>query len=1153
MLTPSSLQPGFLVVHSNRLEQLRELVVAWTKRYPLSPLEPEQILVQSNGIAQWLKLALAADETAGGCGIAASLDVQLPARFIWDLYQQVLGSERVPEQSPYSRELLTWHLLELLPALPVSEIFLPLQQFIKQDKDLQKTWQLAQKLAALYDQYQVYRADWLQSWQQGQNILTGNRGNVQPLPVSQEWQAELWRLLQNKINQQAAHNSRAEVHQQFLTSVTALPAEYLKSILPRRVIIFGISALPQQSLEVLAAIAPYSQILLAVHNPCRYYWADIIADKDLLRAARRRQQQKPGMPAELPEDQLVQHAHPLLAAWGRQGRDYIRLLDEFDETLNYRNLFQNNKIDLFDEEPAASLLQMLQQDILELRPLHESRQYWPVTDTGQDTSVQFHIAHSPLREVEILHDQLLAAFDSDPELKPRDIMVMVPDINRYAPYIQAVFGALKTTDTRYIPFTLADLGVRHQQPLLKALDTLLALPHSRFSVSDILDLLDVPPLRQRFGLTAEQLPLLQRWIAGAGVRWGLDAEQRATLELPENFSINSWAFGLDRMFLGYAAGESEAWQQIEPYAEVGGLDAELLGPLQLFIERLKHYWQQLQQTYTATEWQSLLQQLLADFFEVSEPYDLQVMQQLQQSLAEWLSECRQAELALPLSRQIVTESWLTKLEQPGLQQRFLAGAVNFATLLPMRAIPFKQICLLGMNDGAFPRQQSAADFDLMQHDIRPGDRSRREDDRYLLLEAVLSARKTLYVSWTGRSIHDNSQRAPSMLIGQLRDHLDNGWQAMDNGKRLSEQLTTEHPLQPFSQSYFNGQHRHLFSYQSEWLQFHQADNQSINQALSPYQPEQAVTIRKLTDFLKDPVKAFYQQRLKIWLQTPQQQTDNEEVFALDALSNWQLQDELIQQLQQAVEQQQPAEPAIARQLQRFQLRGELGIGAAAELQKAALAEPLLPLADDYQQVVQQWPQASDACPVSFNADTIQLQDVLTGIRSNQAGSAQVLLLSHTLQKDRKQYQWRHFTGPWIQHLVANACIRPMPTVMLSKSGRQVLAPLASEVAAGQLSTLLQLYLTGLSRLLPVELNCAMLYLAAQEKAGAPLQPDELDICRKRYEGDGFSAGALAYSPYLARSFSNFSQLWQQGDFARYSEQLYLPLYQAVLQSGVADD
>ena len=520
--------------------------------------------------------------------------------------------------------------------------------------------------------------------------------------------------------------------------------------------------------------------------------------------------------------------------------------------------------------------------------------------------MRFHVAHSPQREVEILHDQLLARFDADPTLRPRDVIVMVPDINPYAPHIEAVFGQIPRDDKRFIPYTLADQGQRGREPLLVALEHLLRLPDSRFAVSEILDLLDVAAVRARFGLADADLPLLRRWIDGAGVRWGLDGQQRERLGLPAAAEANSWRFGLRRMLLGFAVGEGEAFQGIQPYAEIGGLDAAALGPLAGLLGALEEACDLLAEEADAATWVQRLRALLEDFFLVSDDHDELLRQQLLNLLEGWLETCGYAGFSDPLPLSVVREAWLGGLDAGGLNQRFLAGAVSFCTLMPMRAIPFQLVCLLGMNDGDYPRPQSPLDFDLMRNDYRPGDRSRREDDRYLLLEALLSARRQLYVSWVGRSIRDNSERPPSVLIGQLRDHLAAGWRSADGGDLLHG-LTLEHPLQPFSRAYFDAPSVQgidgLYTYAREWRDVHREYGGETTEApLSPPVLDAPIGLRVLSDFLANPVGAFFLQRLKVRFGEEQLTGQDEEPFELNGLDVWQLQFELCERLRPWVEQ-----------------------------------------------------------------------------------------------------------------------------------------------------------------------------------------------------------------------------------------------------------
>nr|WP_017518990.1 exodeoxyribonuclease V subunit gamma [Pseudomonas nitroreducens] len=633
---------------------------------------------------QWLKLALAERD---GCGISAALDVNLPARFLWQAYRSVLGRDAIPQQSPLDKAPLTWRLMRLLPGLLADDVFAPLRRFLADDGDLRKRHQLAERLADLFDQYQVYRADWLADWAEGRDILRTSRGGERELDDASRWQPALWRALLADVGEEHLAESRAGVHLRFVARLRELDAP--PPGLPRRVTVFGISSLPAQVLEALTAIARFSQVMLYVHNPCQHHWGDIVEDKDLLRHEYRRQQRKGGGAGQIglfDQATLHQHAQPLLAAWGKQGRDYINLLDQYDEPQRYREQFE--RIDLFSPAREDSLLGQLQNDILDLRPLAETRKAWPPVDPAHDSSLRFHVAHSAQREVEVLHDQLLASFSEDPTLLPRDVIVMVPDVNTYAPHIQAVFGQFASDDPRHIPFTLADQGLRGKEPLVIALEHLMQLPDSRFSVSEVLDLLDVAALRMRFGIAEDQLPTLRRWLEGAGIRWGLDAHQRESLGLGEGLEQNTWRFGLRRMLLGYTVGDAGAYAGIEPYDEIGGLDAALIGPLTRLLEALDRQLEQLREPASPVLWGERLRGLLDRFFLPRGDREEVLHTRLLDALDGWLALCEAGGLEEALPLPVVREAWLGDLDQGRLSQRFLAGAVNFCTLMPMRAIPF---------------------------------------------------------------------------------------------------------------------------------------------------------------------------------------------------------------------------------------------------------------------------------------------------------------------------------------------------------------------------------------------------------------------------------------------------------------------------------
>ncbi len=1186
-LTKQTLPAGLMLVHGNRPERLRDLMIEWIKQYPLAPLENEVILVQSNGIAQWLKLAFAADADEGGCGISAALDLSLPARFLWQAYRAVLGPEAVPAVSPFDKSRLEWRLTRLLPALLELPEYGPLKRFMAHDDDQRKRFQLAQRVAELIDQYQLYRADWLAKWAAGDDVLIDARDARTSLPDEHRWQAALWRALLDDVRahgpDDAAKAGRAAVHEAFMRRVAAMGDGERPRGLPRRVIVFGISSLPRQSLEVLAALARFTQVLMCVHNPCAHYWADIVADQDLLRAQRSRQRRRQGMPAIVDEAQLHLYAHPLLAAWGKQGRDFIGLLDEFDSDAardTYASRFTSigQRIDLFEGDSTTTMLQQLQDDVRDLRSLAETRERWPAVDPRADRSIRFHVAHSAQREVEILHDQLLAAFAEDPTLRPRDVIVMVPDIEAYAPHIQAVFGMLESSDPRHIPFSVADRGQRHFDPLLGALETLLALPQSRVTVSDVLDLLEVPALRGRFGIAPEEVPKLHHWIGGANIRWGLHGEQRASLGLPtsgNDDAPNTWAFGLRRMLLGYAAGDkSNAWRDIEPYAEIGGLDAALLGPLTRLVDALDETWRTLREPATVEEWCKRLRKLKGTFFAPADSDDAYTLDRLDAALEAWRDACDDAALteALPLS--IVADYWLSQFEGGGLSQRFFGGAVTFATLMPMRAIPFRHVCLLGMNDGDFPRARTPLDFDLMRQSYRPGDRSRREDDRYLFLEALLSARERLHVSWVGRSVTDNTPRPPSVLVGQLREHLSAGWRLAgdERGKphALIDELTIVHRLQPFSADYFPAEPESskLFTFASEWSQL-EAPDDTLHRAvaaLPPLDREEPLSVRELADFMRDPVKCFFRQRLRVAFEADATASENDEPFELDGLETWRLQNELIRAQTAALERgEDDLMPTTLARLERMYRSGDLAKGGFGELLGEELLAPMPDLFERYQAALQRWPQRLEEqfelrVEATIDARRRSIEDWVSDLRRGPDGElGRVILDASTLVKDNK-YRRDRAIAFWVAHLAAQLAGGAVTTVVISKIGSIEFAPVEQAEACAHLLALLRAWDEGMRRPLPLAVNAAFAWLGKRRNGLAAPGADENgasdgpwggDEAQAReaacaaYEGTSWQPGERDMNAYVRRVYPDFDALAASGEFERLAVELLLPLHLAI--------
>ncbi|WP_310385051.1 exodeoxyribonuclease V subunit gamma, partial [Roseateles sp.] len=1005
----TTITPGLLVLHGNRAELLGEAVFEWLRRQPLGALEEEIFLVQSNGVAEWLKMTLAEQN-----GICAATRVELPGRFLWRSYRQMLGFEAVPALSRLDKLPLTWSLMRLLPELMERPGFEPLAGFLRLG-GMERRLQLASALADLFDQYQVYRSDWLDAWGAGRDVLPqlSHSDAAAELPADQRWQAALWRELQAPLSPAERCGSRPQLQQRFVAAVQG--GQTPVSPLARRVILFGMTHVPMQTLQALAALAGNCQVVLAIPNPCRYHWADIMDGRELLRAQRRRQPLRQGLDlAALSLEEMHAHAHPLLASWGRQGRDFVRQLDQFDDVLQAQERFQVSKVDLFDEAPGDSLLAQVQAHIRDLTPLAEHPR--PAV-AATDKSIVFHIAHSAQREVEILHDQLLALLadgeqtlascppgrpkdNLDPSggrpsiarvgvpLTPRDIVVMVPDIETFAPAIRSVFGQYaRSSDKRFIPYDIADLKERANNPLAVALEWLLRLPQQRCRLSELQALLEVPAIAARFGLQPEDLPRLQQWMEGAGIRWGLNFEQRADMGLAACGEANSLAFGLRRMLLGYASGEGPAFQGIQPYAEVGGLSAGLAGSLADLGAALDAWWRLAATLATPLDWAERGRQLISDFFLPSNETESLTLAALQTSLSAWLEVCALAGFEEAIELAVVREAWLAGLDTPTLNRRFKAGGVTFCSLLPMRAVPFEVVCLLGMNDGDYPRRASRNDFDLMGLPglARPGDRSRRDDDRQLILEALLSARAKLYISWSGRSVRDNSEQPPSVLVAQLRDYLGAGW-----GDEVLKPLTTEHPLQAFSRRYFEGVTPALFTYAREWRDAHSGPDLAAA-AVTAEAPEvqQALNVATLSAFLKNPVKAFFKHRLLVQFAQAEQATEDDEAFAVAGLLEYSMLRELLDELLVGLSADEDLTDRVAAHAARLRRAGRLPMAEQGRRVEQKLVATLTPMLQAWLELRALYPVAAPKellrYPFEPSGAEAVFEDWLTDLHSQALG------------------------------------------------------------------------------------------------------------------------------------------------------------------------
>ena len=1186
---PSPHATGFMVLHSNQLEGLRELAVQFIRNHPLPVLAPEVLLVQSNGMKHWLELALAKD-----LGICAATQIELPSAKLWQIYRAVLGPSHVPAHMPLDKSPLVWRIMRRLPDLLAQPGFTPLKNYLGQTPNSsegvneaspmnRRAYQLAAQLADVLDGYQNYRADWLEDWAQARDQLRTPAGMATPLPDAQSWQPALWRdLLADlaadaqvnpalEMNTPHSYSSRAKVHEAFMAKMASIPDGQRPAGVPHRLMVFGVTSLPMQTVQALAALGRVCQVLMLVQNPCQHFWGHVVESRvPLAKLAKQRQAHKAGLPVpqndgSLSEaDQYTLHTdtHPLLAAWGKHGRDYLHLLDGFDDVDQYKGQF--NRVDVFvdpleaatEEGREPTVLAHLQSALLNLAPLPDA----PAPVKANDTSVRFVQTHSAQREVEVLHDQLLAWLDADPNLKPSDIMVMVPDMANFAPHIHAVFARFSSADPRHLPFTVADTTPR-TEPLVQSLDTLLQLPQLRITRVEWQSLFEVAAVRERFGLEEHDVAQLDTWLADAGVRWGLDAPHRKPWGMAPDMSDanqNSWLFGVERLLLGYATGAVDElatpWANTLPQAGVGGLDARVVDGLLQWLRHTQIALLKLRQEHTPSEWVAVLQQLVALFFKPSDEADERLIERVMAPLETWLAECQLARLDTPLPLVVVREHWMAQLQQPAMQRRFFGGGVQFATLMPMRAIPFQCVCLLGMNDGDYPRSQTPRDFDLMSDAAhagsgsshwRAGDRSRREDDRYLFLEALLSARHKLYISWQGRRTTDHEVKPPSVLVAQLMDYLNAVWtRGKDAGSGQALPAFDIHkqlqPLQAFSPKYFT-QGTGFETYAADWQKAQsQTDTRPphTNNDVADEAPT-GLALQQLNRLLKQPVDVLVRDRLRLHLETPEEASAQEEPFALDHLDSYTLTQSIVQA------------PDPEHALQVLRLSGELALAGFGQAQQDMLLQQRDALLERFTEIAKDWPMDVPVQSARFalgehtlTAEWANGQHIWK-TKPDQSAWLQVEMRPGSVLegKDKaKQPRVQTLTTLWLNHVVACASGTPTTSVQIGLNGAVQLDALSQSDALAELQNLVTLYQEAWHQPLPVARKTACAFVMAmsanqaEKDQGTNTTALALQAAQRVFDGNRNLTGEYESSTTLQRVFDGFADL--QNDLPDMAERIY---------------
>jgi len=733
------------------------------------PFAEEIVVVPAKGVERWLSQRLSHRLGAGprgGDGICAGVGFRTP----WSLFAEVTGTR---DEDPWSPDSLVWPLLAAVDDSLEETWALPLARHLGrgldgEEADLRhgRRFAVARRLAHLFASYAAQRPALLADWAAGRD--TDGRG--QPLPSDLTWQPELWRRLAARVGAPTPQARLAE-------TVSRLEDEPGAFDLPDRISLFGHTRLPVTEARLLEALGRHREVHLWLPHPSAALWDALGAEL--------------GSGTEGSVDRRADHGHrvvghPLLSTLGRDVRELQRTLSgvaSLDEHVGP------------DPQTPDTLLGWLQHDLranavgdAASRPLRAG-----------DRSVQVHACHGAARQVDVLREVLLGLLAEDPTLEPRDVLVMCPDIETFAPLISAGFGLGDVVGEQGHPahrlrVRLADRALTRTNPLLSVAERLLELAGGRAGAGDVLDLAHSEPVRRRFGFRDDDLQQLTEWVRTAGVRWAFDAEHRADYGLG-SYVANTWRFGLDRLLAGVAMSEDTGtWlDRTLPIDDVGSGQVELAGRLTEFVERLRTVTDQLVGAHPLEHWLSALADGVESLCTVpaSESWQAGQVQRELGRVREAAAGLSTTSLRLPDVRALLADRFAGR----PTRANFRTGTLTVCTMVPMRSVPHRVVCLLGLDDGIFPRVGSVDGDDVLARDPLAGERDPRSEDRQLFLDAILAATEHLVVTYTGANEYSGQPRPPAVPLGELLDTLDLTATAPEGS--VAAAVTVRHPLQPF--------------------------------------------------------------------------------------------------------------------------------------------------------------------------------------------------------------------------------------------------------------------------------------------------------------------------------------------------------------------
>ena len=1089
------------VTWSNRLEDLASAMFDAMAREQVA--RPEEVLGRRHGIVvpnrivqHWLQHEFLFRKNTPR--VLANCEFPLANVFVNDsLYQMSHPGDglRDPDLHPFSRDALAWRLYRALDALPTDKCFAPLRDYLTTAKAAAKGTQnprgvsekrrfkLAGRLATLFDEYMVYRPEMLTRWE------TGDDGD---LAENLRWQPALWRTL---VEGELAGQTYLAAFQQMQAKLRASEVGTDFS----RIRVFGVSMLPTVYLRFFELLSRKVPVDFYVLNPSDTDWFTVPVQRETQLELEGR--------LDNPDD-AFDPGNALLGAQGRGNRNFlVELLDRTDGQAEADGCFESPGRD--------TLLHALQSQMLENQRGLVAAPKQEKTVPPAFRSVQLHVCHGPMREVEVLHDHLLRWFSKESGLQPRHVQVLVSDMATYAPYIQAVFNTPNPTADKAIPFAIADRVAASESAVAEAFSKLLNLAESRFAAPEVLDLLQCQALCEVFGIAEDEVEPIKSWVEAAGIRWGRTRTHRQEAVNVDFDDYTTWRRGLDRLLLGYAYGRAGDTALPDgaplPCDCVEGDNAVTLGRLARFVASLEDFADACAATRTLHEWADELDKAIGTFF-VSTNETYQEVGLVRAAVRKLRASSEGSALADPVALAVVRDFVASRLQDVLGGDPLGANAVVFSALRPGSSVPREIICLLGMADGQFPRSDNRPAYDLLRTERRFGDRSMRQEDRMAFLEAVLSARRRLYISYVGFNLDGDLSKPeipPSVTVAELMEAFE-----------AETVQPVYHRLQPHHPAYFT--HREgseaqgkLFSYSTtacetaRALRIGRSESEEAVTKIAETGATAALVVEieleKLITFFKNPAKAFYTgplgARLEIALESA---LEDQETFDQQGLGKYAVNAAIVDLL---AADGQPDKERLRRALLE---NGMLALGqrgkAWFEEQIETIDEALKTTVDGLDITLKEaLQQQRTVTPISHTVSleldediTVRLTGTTVSVPAGDGGSGYTLDFRYTSDQAYERL------ACWIRHLFSCAAGQAAPRFYLrrkkDKIAQQCFNGVGSEADSQMLVRYIRLFLDGQRSVVPFVSDVSASYIKAFRKSKADTESARRDEALAKAQG-----------------------------------------------------